>query len=208
MSPAEAAREMHLTPDFPIATDRLRLRPLTAPDGEDLLAYRSLPDVCRFVPFEPMTAADIAEKLEGPWRRTAIDGEGQALFIGVELTATRRLIGDLMLAFHSFEHRSGEVGWVLNPTHVGQGYASEAARALLSLGFDGLGLHRIVARVDARNGASLRLCERLGMRREAHLIANEWFKGGWSDECDFAMLDEEWERHRSGTRASAPARPR
>ena len=67
-------------------------------------------------------------------------------------------------------------------------------RVLDALGrpFDGLGLHRVVARVDARNGPSLRLCERLGMRREAVLRENEWFKGEWSDEVDYALLEQEW----------------
>lgn len=46
--------------------------------------------------------------------------------------------------------------------------------------------------VDGRNDASLRLCARLGMRREAELLSNEWFKGEWTDEIDFALLDSEW----------------
>jgi RimJ/RimL family protein N-acetyltransferase len=98
-----------------------------------------------------------------------------------------------MLYFKSASHCCGEVGWVLNPDHSGRGYATEAAHAVMHLGFDGLGLHRVVARVDARNDPSLRLAARLGMRREAHLRANEWFKGEWTDEIDFALLEEEWE---------------
>jgi RimJ/RimL family protein N-acetyltransferase len=34
--------------------------------------------------------------------------------------------------------------------------------------------------------------ERLGMRREAHLLENEFVKGDWTDELDYAMLDREW----------------
>jgi RimJ/RimL family protein N-acetyltransferase len=98
-----------------------------------------------------------------------------------------------MLSFTSAQHRGGEVGWVLNPDHSGRGYATEAAHAVLHLAFDGLGLHRVVARVDARNDPSLRLAARLGMRREVHLMANEWFKGEWSDEIDFALLEDAWE---------------
>jgi RimJ/RimL family protein N-acetyltransferase len=55
-----------------------------------------------------------------------------------------------------------------------------------------LGLHRVIARVDARNDASARLARRLGMRQEAYLVRNEWFKGEWTDELDFALLEEEW----------------
>ena len=64
----------------------------------------------------------------------------------------------------------------------------KAAHALLHLALEGLGLHRVIARIDARNDGSGRLAERLGMRREDHLIANESFKGAWSDEIDLALL--------------------
>lgn len=63
---------------------------------------------------------------------------------------------------------------------------------LVHLGFDELRLHRVVARIDARNRDSLALGERLGMRQEAYLLQNEWFKGGWGDEVELALLAEEW----------------
>lgn len=66
---------------------------------------------------------------------------------------------------------------------------------MLRLGFEGLGLHRIVARIeriDERNESSVRLARRLGMRQEARLVRNEFFKGEWSTELDFAMLADEW----------------
>jgi RimJ/RimL family protein N-acetyltransferase len=64
---------------------------------------------------------------------------------------------------------------------------------LLRLGFEGLGLHRIVARCDARNTASARVMERNGMRREAHLLQNQFLKGEWIDELIYAILRGDWE---------------
>jgi RimJ/RimL family protein N-acetyltransferase len=183
---------VELRPEYPVRTARLRLRPLTGADIADLLGYRSQAEVCRYVPFEPMTADTIATTLARGWACHAITAEGEGITLGVELAATGRLIGDVMVTFTSAEHRSGEIGWVLDPGHSGRGYATEAAHAGLHLAFDDLGLHRVVARVDARNTASLRLADRLGMRREALLLENEWFKGGWSDEIDFAILEGEW----------------
>ena len=66
--------------------------------------------------------------------------------------------------------------------------------AMLRLGFEELGLHRIVARIEERNEPSVKLARRLGMRQEARLVDNEFFKGEWSTEVDFAMLAEEWYR--------------
>jgi RimJ/RimL family protein N-acetyltransferase len=189
---------------YPVVTDRLRLRPLSLTDVEAVHAYRSLEEVCRFIPPAPMDREAIVERLHGTWSRTAIVSEGDALILGVELTATGRIIGDLMLAFHSAEHRGGELGWVLDPAHSGHGYATEAVHALMHLAFDELGLHRVIARVDSRNDASLRLGDRLGMRREAHLVSNEWFKGVWSDEIDLALLEDEWAGlHQAGPRSCA-----
>jgi RimJ/RimL family protein N-acetyltransferase len=92
----------------------------------------------------------------------------------------------------SREHQQGEVGYVLHPDHQGHGFATEAATVMLRLGFEILGFHRIVGRLDARNEASARVLERLGMRREAHLRENEFIKGEWCDELVYAMLASEW----------------
>lgn len=183
---------MQLHPAYPIVTDRLRLRPLTTADSEALLTYRGRADVCRYLPFEPMTPEVLGGRLRTDLSRTTITTEGQALTLGVELAETGRLIGDLVLFFRSREYAGGELGYVFHPDVAGQGYATEAARAMLGLAFDQLGLHRVIARLDARNESSARLAARLGMRREAHFVRNEIFKGEWADELVYALLAEEW----------------
>jgi RimJ/RimL family protein N-acetyltransferase len=186
-----------LKPDYPIETERLLLRPLTPGDVEALHAYQSRPDVCRYIPYEPRSREEIAERLADPERtRLALDEPGQALDLAVVRKDTGELIGDALLFWHSAEHRSGEVGYAFHPDHGGRGYATEAAAAMLGLGFEGLGLHRIVGRIDARNDASGAVLRRLGMRQEAILVENEWFKGEWSTEIDFAILEGEWRARR------------
>jgi RimJ/RimL family protein N-acetyltransferase len=187
-----------LRPVYPVRTGRLLLRPLTVGDVDALLAYRSRPDVCRYVPFEPMTREVINERLASQWANTELTDEGQALTLGVEVAGTGQLIGDVVLFWHSRAHGGGEIGYVVHPDFVGRGYATEAARALLRLGFEELGLHRIIARLDERNDSSARLAKRLGMRQEARLVHNELFKGEWSTELDFAMLADEWPKYRGG----------
>jgi RimJ/RimL family protein N-acetyltransferase len=185
-----------LAPVYPIRSARLRLRPLTEADVDDLVEYRSIPEVCRYVPFEPHTAQDVIARINGAWSRQTLDQEGDAITVGAELTESGKIIGDVMLRWLSAEHSCGEIGYVLNPAYSGRGYAAEAAHAGLHLAFDDLGLHRVIARVDARNSASARLATRLGMRKEAHLHENEWFKGEWTDEFAFATLAHEWPSHK------------
>jgi RimJ/RimL family protein N-acetyltransferase len=187
-----------LYPAYPIVGERLLLRPLTSRDTDALLAYRSRPDVCRYVPFEPMTSEIIAERLAAQWVRTELTDEGQALTLGAEVRQTGELAGDVVLFWHSREHASGEVGYAFNPELGGRGYATEAVAMMLRLGFEDLGLHRITARVDERNDPSARLARRVGMRQEALLIENEFFKGEWSNELDFAMLASEWRAAHAG----------
>lgn len=185
-----------LQPVYPVRTARLLLRPLGTDDIDALLAYRSQAEICRYVPFEPMTREVIEYRLAHMWTNTDLTDEGQALTLGAELAETGELVGDVVLFWHSREHSSGELGYMLNPKYAGRGYATEAAHAMLRLGFDDMGLHRIVARIDERNVASAKLAARLGMRQEARLVHNEWFKGEWSTELDFAMLIDEWPAHR------------
>src|SRR5580700_3750986 len=170
-----------LRPAYPVRGERLLWRPLAIGDADTLLAYRSREDVCRYVPFEPMRRDDIIDRIAGPWARTELTDEGQSLTLGAQVGETGELVGDVVLFWHSREHAGGE-----------RGYATEAANVMLRLGFSGLGLHRIVARIDERNEASVKLARRLGMRQEARLVSNELFKGEWSTELDFAMLADEW----------------
>lgn len=57
-----------------------------------------------------------------------------------------------------------EIGWRLLPRHWGNGYATEAARAMIAFGFDRLRLARIFSIADPRNAASVAVMRRLGMR--------------------------------------------
>jgi RimJ/RimL family protein N-acetyltransferase len=187
-----------LRPNYPVETERLLLRPLVPSDAEAMHAYQSREDVCRYIPYEPRSLLDLRHRLSSPEStRSALDDAGQALLLAVVRRSDDVLVGDVMLAWTSKEHGTGEIGYVFDPVHHGNGYATEACTALLRLGFDGLGLHRIIARVDARNTVSAAVLRRLGMRQEAYLRENEWFKGEWTDEIDFAILATEW-RDRSG----------
>ena len=187
-----AHRPESLRPTYPIRGDRLLLRPLTSRDIDALLAYRGREDVCRYVPFEPMTREDITERLTGQWARTELTSEGQSLTLGAEVSQTGELAGDIILFWHSEEHAGGEIGYVFNPSLGGRGYATEAVSMMLRLGFEELGMHRIIARIDERNDPSVRLARRVRMRQEARLVENEFFKGEWSTELDFAILAAEW----------------
>jgi RimJ/RimL family protein N-acetyltransferase len=181
-----------LRPDYPILTERLSLRPFRDDDLDAFHAIQSRPDVVRYLYWEPRSREQTEEMLGRRKGKVAIEREGDGLHLAVELREGGGLIGHFNLHYVSQEHRTGEIGFVVHPDHQGHGYAVEAARALLRLGFEELGLHRIIGTCDDRNTSSARVLERLGMRREAHLMENEFVKGEWTSELVFAMLEREW----------------
>jgi RimJ/RimL family protein N-acetyltransferase len=180
-----------------LETPRLLLRPLTSGHAQALLSYRGDEEVCRYLPFPPMDATEINRRLTEQWNRVEFTDENDAVTLGVELRDSGQLIGDVILFSRSKEHGNGEIGWVFHPAVAGQGYATEAASAMLDWAFGPVGLRRVIARLDELNTSSARLCVRLGMRLEARLVENEYFKGILSSELDYAILDREWGARRA-----------
>jgi RimJ/RimL family protein N-acetyltransferase len=180
-------------PDYPIRTERLLLRPYDPADVDALYAYQRLPEVHRYLYTEPRSRSEVEALVAERADARALTEAGQALTLVAVLAQTGELVGDCVLFWHSLEHQQGEVGYVFNPAYQGRGLATETVGALLRLGFEGLGLHRIAGRLDARNVASARVLERVGLRREAHMVENEFVKGEWTDELIYAILRAEWE---------------
>jgi RimJ/RimL family protein N-acetyltransferase len=181
-----------LRPDYPIETARLTLRPFTPGDLDDLYAYQSREDVTRYLYWEARDRDAVAEALARKMTQTVLDAEHEALCLAVEWREVGRVVGDVNLEWLSEYHQQGEVGYVFNPEFHGRGLATEATAEMLRIGFADLGLHRVIGRCDARNPASGRVMERLGMRLEAHFRQNEIFKGEWGDELVYAILADEW----------------
>jgi RimJ/RimL family protein N-acetyltransferase len=179
-----------------LETARLRLRRFIDADMSAFLAYRNDPEVARYQSWESTTESEarafITDQIDlqpgtpGSWFQFAI-----------ALKTTDALIGDCGLHLRGDDPRQGEIGYTLARAHQGQGYATEAIRAVLAYAFEILSLHRVTATADCRNTPSFRLLERVGMRREGHFLQHAWYKGEWCDEYLYAMLRREWRGERS-----------
>ncbi|SOE11906.1 Protein N-acetyltransferase, RimJ/RimL family [Streptomyces sp. 2323.1] len=192
LPPAPQTPPLPYTPDYPIRTERLDLRPVADDDFAAIHAYRRRPEVSRYLYSDPFDEAASREFVASRSTRTTLRESGDGLQLAVVVRDSGTLVGDVTFVWKSSAHRQGGIGYVFHPDHAGHGYATEASRALLQLGFEELQLHRIQAELDGRNTASARLLERLGMRREGHLRENEFLDGGWADEVIYAMLAREW----------------
>ena len=179
--------------DWPRRTPRLALRPALESDVEAVRAYRALDEVERWLGGRQGDLASFREWFARPTRLATtlvVEQDGQ-------------VVGDLMVKpgdgwaqVDVADRAAGtqaELGWVLDPAHGGRGLATEALQALLAVCFDDLGLRRVTAGCFAANGASWRLMERVGMRREAHTVRDSLHRElGWVDGLSYALLAEEW----------------
>lgn len=177
---------------FPeIVTARLVLRDLEANDGPRIFSYHRRPEIARFQTWGTESVDVIQTYIRG-LANIDPDTAGRWYQVGIFLRAGDKLIGDCGFRPAEHEPRQAEVGITLAPEFHGQGYATEALKALLDYLLITLAKHRVFGSVDPRNLSSLKLLERIGMRKEAHFVASLWFKGEWVDDMVFAVLQREW----------------
>src|SRR5439155_3799583 len=127
-------------------------------------AIRALPEVSTYLYDGPLGLEEAREKHTRLVASRGLEAEGDWLPAVIGLRDSGTMVGDVGLHWASVQHRTGEVGFVLDPAHQGHGYATEAARAMIGWGFGMCGLHRMIARTEARNTASARGLEKLGLR--------------------------------------------
>jgi RimJ/RimL family protein N-acetyltransferase len=175
-----------------MSTSRLILRRFQLDDLDDLTLIVADESVNRYLYSVPRDRTEALAILERRLERSDDVSDDNVLHVAVELPETSRLIGEFMLRWLADEHLQGEMGGSLHPEFHGHGYATEIYGVLLELAFTTYGLHRVVGRCDARNLASIRSLEKVGLHREAHFIENEFVKGEWTDEVVLAIRASGW----------------
>ncbi|MFD5213837.1 GNAT family N-acetyltransferase [Microbacterium sp. NPDC058345] len=184
---------------WPVRTPRLQIRRCTVDDLDAVWEYRRLPDVNRWLGRAPATREAFHETYSER-DRLASTFVIETLAAPTELPA---IIGDIMVRIEDgwaqaevADQAKGvqaELGWVLHPAHAGNGYATEAVRAVIDTCFGALGLRRVHAGCFTVNERSWRLMERLGMRREEGSRKTGLHRSGeWLDGLNYALLAEEW----------------
>lgn len=178
---------------WPRHTPRLVLRPPNPGDIDQILTYRNLPEVGYWIPRRIVDP----ERFRAAWLESVDDPDDHSIVaeLGGRVigSATLTVADSLVPGQHGPAKTLGELGYIIDPAQAGHGYATELATALLDLAFGDLGLRRVVAGCYAGNLASVRVLEKLGMRREQHGRGDSWHDElGWVDGCTYAMLRDEW----------------
>lgn len=188
------------TPQPTLTTARLVLRPFTlgdAPDVQRLAGERAIAETTLTVPHPyPDGAAEQWIASHAPKY-----AEGKEVVFAITSRTDGSLVGAVGLALEP-DHALAELGYWIAVPQWGQGYATEAARAVVAYGLGSLKLHRIQARHFVRNAASGRVMQKLGMRAEGvqrHAL-RKW--GAFEDIALYAILETD-----SAATASADATP-
>ena len=173
-----------------ILTDRLIIRLAKPDDAEEIYSYRSDTIENRYQGWFPESVEEVRNYIANmPVKMDIADACFQFAILAKN---ENRLIGDMGIIFTGHERMQVEVGCTLNKTFQGKGYATEALTAMVNYFFTILKKHRIVASIDPRNTASIRLIERLGFRKEAHFKESYFLRDEWVDDIIYAMLDKDW----------------
>jgi [ribosomal protein S5]-alanine N-acetyltransferase len=102
------------------------------------------------------------------------------------------LCGWVTLQSQNSDIREWELGWSLRRDLWGQGYATEAASAMMRFAFEQLGAHRLVAFCHSENAASVRVMQKLGMQYEGRIRGTRWLNECWCDELVYAILEQDY----------------
>ncbi|KMY49799.1 GNAT family N-acetyltransferase [Peribacillus loiseleuriae] len=173
-------------------TERLILRRFNINDTKYFHFYRSNSEVAKFQSWENYQYHE-AKTFVNEQIKNNPNQPGTWFQFAIALAETNELIGDCALHTLLNEPRIVEIGFTLSPEYQGNGYANEAVCALLHYIFNSLEKHKVIAFSDVRNTKSIAVLERVGMRREGHLLQNYMSKGQWIDEYQYSILKSEWE---------------
>ena len=175
-----------------LESERLIYRKFKHEDLPVVLGWLGDADVMKYFSWEPKSESETVEYLNFVIGK-AEEEECQFFEYAVVLKTDNTLIGSIAL-FNLPDNP--EIGWTLHRDYWGQGYGTEMGKTLLKLGFETLGLHRIIASCDAENCGSYKIMEKTGMRREAHFVkarqGNSVLNHGWRDQFQYAILAEEY----------------
>ncbi len=183
----------HRHPGLPVNTSRLILRNFVAADQASVHHYAVDPEVTQYTDWGPNSEEDttvfLAQALAAQRRRIRTQFD-----LAVILKQDGHLIGGCGLHLTPPHRNEGYLGYWLGRPFWGNGYATETVEGLLTLGFQGLALHRIFAYCVPENVSSIRCLEKVGMQQEGHLRQHTRTHGLWQDMFLYAILAHEWRR--------------
>ena len=174
---------------FPdIHTRHLVLRQLRPTDDKEIMVLRSNEKILQFLVIPRcnnlLEATQFIDKINNSIKNN------ESIYWGITGKDVDTLIGTICLWNISKQNFRAEIGYVLHPDFHGKGFMSEALDAVLDYGFTYMNLHSIEANVHPDNKQSIKLLEKKGFVKEAHLKENVFFEGNFLDTAIYSLLNK------------------
>ena len=183
-----AARIVPQSNSSQLSTDRIEFGDLSNMDVDIIFKFNSCKECLTYIVREPFkTKVEAQDKLNA-----FLSGckNGTAYWWVFTLKETSEKIGYGGLFNISEEHNRAEIGYGITKEHWNKGYMSEIIKAMIDFGKDLLRLHKIYAYVLEGNEASVRLLEKNGFKKEAHLKQHSFTNGKFWDETIYSLINK------------------
>lgn len=167
-----------------IKTERLLIRTFEERDFLDTLNIFENDEVCKYLSHCPWSQLNALDNFQKRIEKNDLKKDG-IIYLAVEFEKV--VIGEIVLRFTN-AHTHVDMNCSFNPEYTGKGLATEATKAILKFFLEDKDIHKIQTYFDSRNKNFLDLCERIGMRKEAHFVEHIWNKGEWVDTIYYGAL--------------------
>jgi [ribosomal protein S5]-alanine N-acetyltransferase len=169
-----------------LTSERLILRQITTADVSEIFALRSNPDTMKYIPRPLITTKEEAIEHINMIQDKIENNEG--INWAITLKGSDKMIGIIGHYRVQWEHFRSEVGYMLLPKYEKRGIITEAVGLSIDYGFNSMKMHSLEAVVDPQNGASIKVLEKNGFAKEAHLKEAEFYNGKFIDRVIYSLL--------------------
>lgn len=174
-----------------INAEDVYLREFESSDVDSVLAIIGDDRVTQWLSFDSRDRAG-AERMIAATMEARADAPRKEYYFAVAHQKSDELLGFVRLGLGGT--RAAKLGYAIHADHWGNGFASQAARAVTNFGFATLDLHRITAAVGPSNYASQAILQRLGFQREGTLRDHVHTNGAWRDSVLYSILTTDWKQ--------------
>lgn len=175
-----------------LESKRLTLRTFRESDLSNIHEMLMRPQSIEFNPSTYPESESETKNLLKDWSLQSKHDNRKNFTFLIETTMDCVFIGVISIDIIKFKYKNAEIWFKLNPEIWRNGYATEALCRIIKFGFEDLKLHRIEGGCAINNIASYKVMEKSGMIREAHRRKLLPLKSGWSDNYEYAILEEEY----------------
>ena len=163
------------------------MRPITRDDIDFIFELFKRSETNKYSEYPDLKTRDEAVEMYESYLKPGFDDHFRVI---IEKKDTGTPMGTIGLYKYSETHRRAEMGYDLLKEYWGNGYISEAVRAITNYGFNDLGLIRIEATVDQENSRSIRVLERAGFKHEGTLLKRYYYRGRFHNELYYGIIKE------------------